>query len=265
MDDENNSNEYMSKAMNMNKKMTKICTHLGVLLTLSILPYQATQAAIALDRTRAVFNGGEKNLVLNISNDNKKEPYLAQSWLEDAQGKKLTDYLAVTPPMQRVEPGAKSMIRITALPSASSLPQDRESLFYFSVREVPPRSNRSNVLQLALQTKIKLFYRPAGITPERFSRHDDKLVLHKVNGGFRVENPTPYYMTLLGITNEGSRSVEKGFKPLMIAPMSSEKVMSSVTGQPSIITINDFGGKPVLPFRCEGDLCRADISAVKEG
>lgn len=225
---------------------------------------QKTQAAIALDRTRAVFNAGEKNLVLNISNDNKKEPYLAQAWLEDAKGKKLTDYLMVTPPMQRVEPGDKSMIRITALPSADSLPQDRESLFYFSVREVPPRSERPNVLQLALQTKIKLFYRPAKIAPERFSRHDDKIILHKVKDGFRVENPTPYYMTLLGITSKGSRAVERGFKPVMIAPMSSEIVKSSVTGQPSIITINDFGGKPVLPFLCEGTVCRADLSSVKE-
>lgn len=233
----------------------------GVLCTILS---QSAQAAIALDRTRAVFNGGEKNLVMNISNENKKEPYLAQSWLEDAQGKKLTDYLMVTPPMQRVEPGAKSVIRVTALPSAASLPQDRESLFYFSVREVPPRSDRSNVLQLALQTKIKLFYRPANIAPERFSRHDDKLVLHKVNGGFRVENPTPYYMTLLGITSQGSRAVEKGFKPVMIAPMSSETVVSSVTTQPRIITINDFGGKPVLPFSCEGTVCRADMSSTKE-
>lgn len=249
----------------MKRKMKRGRVSLIVMMTLCTLLGQSAHAAIALDRTRAVFNGGERNLVLNISNDNKKEPYLAQSWLEDAQGKKLTDYLVVTPPMQRVEAGAKSMIRITALPSVASLPQDRESLFYFSVREVPPRSDRSNVLQLALQTKIKLFYRPAGITPERFSRHDDKLVLHKVNGGFRVENPTPYFITLLGITSKGSRSVEKGFKPVMIAPMSSETVMSTVTSQPRIITINDFGGKPVLPFRCEGTVCRADMSTVKEG
>lgn len=253
----------MSSTMNMKKKIKRICTPMIMMVALCTLLSQSAQAAIALDRTRAVFNGGEKNLVMNISNDNKKEPYLAQSWLEDAQGKKLTDYFVVTPPMQRVEAGGKSMIRITALPSAASLPQDRESLFYFSVREVPPRSDRPNVLQLALQTKIKLFYRPEGITPERFSRHDDKLVLHKVNGGYRVENPTPYYMTLLGIISKGSRSVDKGFKPVMIAPLSSETVMSSVTSQPQIITINDFGGKPVLPFLCEGTVCRADMSAVK--
>lgn len=248
----------------MKKSMKRISLSLLVTGALCSLFSQSTFAAIALDRTRAVFNGSEKNLVLNISNDNKKEPYLAQAWLEDTHGKKLTDYLVVTPPMQRIEAGAKSMIRITALPSVSSLPQDRESLFYFSVREVPPRSDRPNVLQLALQTRIKLFYRPAGIIPERFSRQDDKLVLHKVSGGYRVENPTPYYMTLLGIRGQGG-STDKGFKAVMIAPMSSETVKSSATGNPSIITINDFGGKPVLPFRCEGTVCRADLATAKNG
>lgn len=247
--------------MKRRKQMWTAWVMAGVLFALTA---QTAESAIALDRTRAIFNAGEKNLILNITNDNPKEPYLAQAWLEDAQGNKLTNYLAVTPPLQRVEPGAKSVIRISALPSSASLPQDRESVFYFSVREVPPRSERSNVLQLALQTRIKLFYRPASITPERFSRHDDRLILHKVSGGFRVENPTPYYMTLLGIISKGSRSVEKNFAPVMIAPMSSETVKSSVSSHPQIITINDFGGKPILPFHCEGTVCRAAAVAANQ-
>lgn len=43
----------------------------------------------------------------------------------------------------------------------NTLPQDRESLFYFNLREIPPKSSKPNTLQLALQTRIKLFYRPA--------------------------------------------------------------------------------------------------------
>lgn len=243
----------------MNVAMKTVST-LMVACAVCISLNQSATAAIALDRTRAVFNGSEKNLALNITNENKKEPYLAQAWLEDAKGNKLTDYLMVTPPMQRVEPGQKSIIRITSMPSVNSLPQDRESLFYFSVREVPPRSDRQNVLQLALQTKIKLFYRPAGIIPERYSRQDDQLILHKLNDGFRVENPTPYYMTLLGITGKPGGAVAKGFKPVMIEPKSSVSVKSEVFAKPRIITINDFGGKPVLPFSCDGNICRADLS-----
>lgn len=244
-------------------KVMKRVTSLLAMCVLCTGLTPAAQGAVALDRTRAIYPGGEKGLVMNISNDSSQKPYLAQAWLEDERGNPLRDYLMVTPPMQRLEPAQKSVVRVSALPSAASLPQDRESLFYFSVREVPPKSDRPNVLQLALQTKIKLFYRPAAITPERFSRQDDKLILHKVSGGFRVENPTPYYMTVLGITGGLTQSVAKDFKPVMIAPKSSATVHSQVFAKPHLITINDFGGKPVLPFVCQGDVCRADAAAAK--
>uniref|UniRef100_UPI000AE7837D fimbria/pilus periplasmic chaperone n=1 Tax=Entomohabitans teleogrylli TaxID=1384589 RepID=UPI000AE7837D len=103
--------------------------------------------------------GSEKSIALNITNDSTTMPYLAQGWIEDEQGKKISSPLVVVPPLQRLEPQGKSMIRINALPDAASLPQDRETVFYFSVREVPPKSDRPNVMQLALHTKIKLFYR----------------------------------------------------------------------------------------------------------
>lgn len=45
-------------------------------------------AAIALDRTRAIFPGSEKSISLSITNDSSSMPYLAQGWIEDEQGKK---------------------------------------------------------------------------------------------------------------------------------------------------------------------------------
>lgn len=46
-----------------------------------LLAAQAADAAIALDRTRAIFDGSQKSISLNIRNDNTQLPYLAQSWL----------------------------------------------------------------------------------------------------------------------------------------------------------------------------------------
>jgi len=214
-------------------------------------------AAIALDRTRAIFPGSDKGMALNITNDSTSMPYLAQGWIEDEQGKKIDGPLVVVPPLQRLEPQSKSVMRINALPTAASLPQDRESLFYFNVREVPPKSDRPNVMQLALHTKIKLFYRPKAIMPEKYSRWDNKLVLHKVGGGYRVENPTPYYMTVIGITAAPRTAVAKGFQTVMVAPKSSAVVNSAHFATPHVTTINDFGGKPTLPFRCNGNVCQA--------
>ncbi|MBW7981598.1 fimbrial biogenesis chaperone [Enterobacillus tribolii] len=236
-------------------------TALAVLLgSLSAGLASEAGAAIALDRTRAIFPGSEKSISMTITNDSDSMPYLAQGWIEDAQGKKINGPLVVVPPLQRLEAKGKSMMRINALPDVASLPQDRESLFYFNVREVPPKSERPNVMQLALHTKIKLFYRPKAILPQKYSRWDNQLVLHKVSGGYRVENPTPYYMTVIGITAAPKTAVPQGFETVMVAPKSSAVVNSAQFATPHVTTINDFGGKPTLPFNCRGDICRAGES-----
>ena len=54
-------------------------------------------------------------------------------------------------------------VKIQGLPDIHKLPADRESMFYFNVREIPPKSNKSNTLQIALQTRIKLFWRPKAL------------------------------------------------------------------------------------------------------
>lgn len=65
-------------------------------------------AAIALDRTRVIYNGAEKTISLNIKNENTELPYLAQGWIEDINGNKIESPLTVLPPVQRVEPGEGS-------------------------------------------------------------------------------------------------------------------------------------------------------------
>lgn len=84
-----------------------------------------SQAAIALDRTRVIFDGGQQSVSLSVSNQNKQLPYLAQGWLEDEQGNKIQSPLTVLPPVQRIEPGKPSQVKIQALPAAKQLPQDR--------------------------------------------------------------------------------------------------------------------------------------------
>ncbi|VTR37056.1 Chaperone protein papD precursor [Serratia fonticola] len=78
------------------------------LLLLGTLVAQQAQAAIALDRTRVIFDGSQKSVSLNVSNQNKQLPYLAQGWIEDEQGNKIQSPLTVLPPVQRIEPGKPS-------------------------------------------------------------------------------------------------------------------------------------------------------------
>lgn len=241
------------------KKIFSCKDIMALLLTPALLFSEAAMAAISLDRTRAIFPGNEKSIALNIGNVSEQKPYLAQAWLEDAEGRKIVSPLTVTPPLQRLEPLKKSVVRVNATEAVAALPMDRETLFYFNLREIPPRSEQPNVMQLALQSKIKLFYRPAAIIPEKYSRQDDKLVLYPGTGGYKVENPTPYYMTVLGITGEEGQAIPKSMKAVMIAPKSSEFIRSDIYPVPHLTTINDFGGKPVLGFPCQNGACRANV------
>ncbi|HDD9959401.1 TPA: fimbria/pilus periplasmic chaperone, partial [Escherichia coli] len=160
-----------------------------------------------------------------------------------------------TPPVQRLEPGAKSMVRLSTTPDISKLPQDRESLFYFNLREIPPRSEKANVLQIALQTKIKLFYRPAAIKTRPNEVWQDQLILNKVSGGYRIENPTPYYVTVIGLGGSEKQAEEGEFETVMLSPRSEQTVKSANYNTPYLSYINDYGGRPVLSFICNGSRC----------
>lgn len=48
----------------------------------------------------------------------------------------------------------------------TNLPTDRETLYWMNVKAIPPtdeKNTQKNTLQLALQNKIKLFYRPENL------------------------------------------------------------------------------------------------------
>lgn len=228
---------------------------------LCVLTTQSAYAAIALDRTRVIFDGGEKSISLNVSNENKQLPYLAQGWIEDEQGNKISSPLTVLPPVQRIEPGAKSQVKIQGMPAANLLAQDRESLFYFNLREIPPRSDKPNTLQIALQTRIKLFYRPKALQVDTSKTPwQEQITLTKSGDKYRVTNPTPYFVILVDGSNSPKGNALKEFEPLMLAPKSNALLNASASAlgnSPVLTYINDYGGRPQLQFTCSGSVCTA--------
>jgi chaperone protein PapD len=235
---------------------------IGLLATTALLAgalAPTAYAAIALDRTRVIFDGSVQSVSLSVSNQNKQLPYLAQGWLEDEQGNKIQSPLTVLPPVQRIEPGKPSQVKIQALPAAKLLPQDRETLYYFDLREIPPKSNKPNSLQIALQTRIKLFYRPAAIAPERNAAPwQEQLTLTKQGDKYIVNNPTPYYVTIVDAATRKGVEGAKGFEPFMVPPKGNTPLTvsaASVGGSPVLTYINDYGGRPQLSFNCSGSAC----------
>lgn len=232
----------------------------------SLMTLTSAHAAIALDRTRVVFPGSEKSVSLTITNDNTQLPYLAQSWIENDKGEKISSPMVVLPPVQRVEPGAKSIVKIQSTPALNSLPQDRETLFYFNLREIPPRAKAANTLQIALQTKVKLFYRPAAllVSDSASAPWQVALTMERSGNGYKVHNPTAYYVTINNLYPKGGHPDDK-FKAVMVAPKSDTELdvsASALGASPQMSYINDYGGRPTLSFNCAGSSCKVAANKV---
>lgn len=241
--------------------------NLVVSLTLLISAF-TVQAAIKLDRTRVIYPSGETSVSINVENENKELPFLAQVWVADENHQKITAPLVALPPLQRLEPGGRSVIRVAKTVGADKLPQDRESLFHLNMREVPPKSKKNNVMQLALQIQLKLFYRPEAIILPKAQVWQEKMVFTKNGSGFAIENPTPFYITLSAISREGQQatgSVLAGFKPVMLAPKSTQPMTLTDSLPDSFVVtyIDDYGSHTGLSFSCHGNVCNAIADAKK--
>lgn len=211
----------------------------------------SSQAAMTISGTRIIFPGNEKEV--NVRTNNKGDnPSLVQVWVDDgnanADVNSIKTPFMVTPPVYRVEPGKGQSVRV--IYNGMALPQDRESVFWFNMLEVPPvmqNAEKVDRLELAFRTRIKIFYRPKSLSSSGVGEVDKiKWEVLGNNTGIRVTNPTPYYLSF------DSADVQLGGKAValntdMVAPFSSKDFLLKNKGSVAGLTgvtfrlLNDFG------------------------
>lgn len=221
------------------------------------LPLLAS-AAVVPDRTRLVFEESAPSVSVTVSNKNPQLPFIVQSWIENESGQKVTSPFMVLPPLQRIEPNESSVLRIVKLPELV-LPADRESVFYLNIREIPPKSQAVNSMQIALQSKIKLFYRPAAVKRERGEDLAQGLNL-KIDPAAKqliVDNPTPFHITVVGLL-AGPEKTRMPIDTVMIAPRGQARFALSNTAFTTlrVSNMNDFGGQSDTLFNCVANVCK---------
>ncbi|MBS4431861.1 fimbrial chaperone protein FimC [Pectobacterium punjabense] len=209
------------------------------LLSFSLLIAQQAQAGgIALGATRVIYPAGANQASLSIINSDEKNRFLIQSWVEDKDGNKTTDFLA-TPPLFVVKPKGENTLRLMHV--GASLPTDRESVYWLNVKAIPAVDKRDlqdkNALQLAVLSRIKLFVRPANL-PMGADSASTMLRFQQSSNTLTITNPSPYFITLVNLQS-GSQKLPN----TMVSPKSSASVAlpGKASGAVSYQTINDYG------------------------
>ncbi|EBF0111963.1 molecular chaperone [Salmonella enterica subsp. enterica] len=207
-------------------------------LVLAFLSVQA-QAGIVIGGTRVIYDGDKKETSASVRNPEKSGVYLVQSWVDSGeQGGKVP--FIVTPPLFRINPGEENMLRIVR--TGGNLPQNRESVFWLNVKSIPASDDsqpRTNVLQVVVKSRLKLFYRPVGLEGQPESAYHQLSVARSGNQ-LTVSNPTPYFVTLFTLKVDGQEIKEADMVPPKgsVSFTLSSANASSVTWQ----AISDYGG-----------------------
>lgn len=211
------------------------------------------QAGVNVGSTRVIYQGKEKeaNLALANSGDDGV-PYLVQSWVSPFDNRDdSADEFIITPPLFRLDANSQNILRIIAT-NTQNLPADQESLFLLNVKAIPAMSDEQrnqNVLQIALKTTIKLFYRPASLKGSLIDAVE-KLQWRVADGKLSVHNPSGFNVVVseLLINNIASQDV-----PEVIKPGSTVTTHTPLNNSDTLVLsyINEYGSTvkaaPVTP------------------
>lgn len=197
----------------------------GVLILLFMLITHFTHASVVLERTRLILSADKSIISLQVFN-RSEQPTLIQSWVDEGNiastPETTTAPFIVIPPMAKITANGGLQLKIQQL--ENQLPKDRESVFYLNVLDIAPKpENKENrsTLQLALQTRIKLFYRPAQLkltTEDVFKKIG---ITH--NGEYlEISNPTAYYFTISKIYFDDKEELLTN--AIMVAPFAKQHI-----------------------------------------
>jgi len=245
----------------------RLCTLLYVTAAATV-----AHAGLSISGSRIIYDEARGETAVQIEHTVGNTPALMQVWLDDGDpgvrpGQQDLPFI-LNPAVAHMIPGRTQAIRVMR---TGELPSDRESLLYFNVLEIPPDmggklTGGENIMQIAMQARLKFFYRPRGLTPSvakapdllRFAAEpgaDGKIAL-------RITNPTPYHITFTNVTLHASGADSAAASAqldtsVVLAPMIAPHGELTVTLKPAAdgltawrahtqvryTIINDFGGK----------------------
>ncbi|WP_434211939.1 fimbrial biogenesis chaperone [[Pseudomonas] boreopolis] len=196
----------------------------GALASLALMGLGSAQAAVTMVGTRVVFPAEANEVNVRLHNVGET-PSLVQAWIDDGDASATPSTskapFIVRPPIFRIDGEKSQVIRIAR--AGGDLPEDRESLFGFNVLDMPAQvpkraDGEGATLKLVVRTRVKMFYRPKGLTRAAAAKAPAQLqwkIVDEAGGhALRIDNPTPYHVILKKVASAG-------IDDEVIAPLSS--------------------------------------------
>lgn len=229
----------------MKNMMKRTMMLLVILITSLVTAPVMAEGGVGFSRNRLVYPASQKSITITVSNHGDS-PYLVQAGVSADPAKKVSAPFVVTPPLFRLEGNSQNDIRIVA--AGSSLPRDRESVFYFFGTTIPggdapdhDKGSSGAMLSIAMRSVMKLFWRPEGLKPSA-QEAPGKMQFIRDAKGVLVKNPTPYYQSFAYLEFDG-KVQEPDRKMSMIAPFGEQLFISSVpVSKVTWQVMDDYGG-----------------------
>ncbi|HGB9919413.1 TPA: molecular chaperone [Escherichia coli] len=192
---------------------------------------------VSLAPTRVILNEGKTSSIQ--FNNKTNDDLLLRAWISSYNKSDKSKDFVISPPLYRIKSNDNIQFRINLV--NDKLPRDRESVFHINVLSIPPMVNNSQ-LQFAINSRVKLFYRPHEIA-EKFNNEKIISDLSVVRGDSEViiKNPSDFHVTLDSVMVNNQRI--NGAIDFMIAPHSDIHIPFKKPKVISYRVIRDNGSK----------------------
>lgn len=175
-------------------------------LSAAVLWSSLADAGIVIQGSRVVYPAKEREVTVKMTNM-AEQPSLVQAWVDKGNEKLTADKadgpFLITPPITRVEGKKGQTLRLVYTGDEAAL-KKQETVFWLNVLDVPPlpKDQESNLLQVAVRSRLKIFYRPEGLpgNPTQAAENLKWSVVQTASGyGVRAKNDDVYHVSLTGI------------------------------------------------------------------
>ncbi|MCH9299875.1 MULTISPECIES: fimbrial biogenesis chaperone [Pantoea] len=192
----------------------------------------SVKAVVMPLQDRVLFRATDSEKRLLIVNNDSNAPVLLQSWVDDGHSDDISKEknfpFAVIPAVVRMTPGKIINLKILPTEKVHGLPEDRESLFWVNLYEIPgvkrtPQLENANKMEIGLKTQLKIIYRPFKKKMDVINIGEGlEIRLSDSRHSLELDNPSPYYVTPVSIkikSSSGEHALKLGMDR-MIAPFS---------------------------------------------